>query len=77
MASLEGRLPGFVPEFCNIDEKELISYPIQYIGFSFDGAIEVEENIKAIIYSDGKPVEAGCWSVRILSDPKGRRVERI
>ena len=59
MASLEGTATGLVPEFCNIDEKELISYPIQYIGFSFDGAIEVEENIKAIIYSDGKPVEAG------------------
>lgn len=50
MASLEGTATGLVPEFCNIDEKELISSPIQYIGFSFDGAIEVEENIKAIIY---------------------------
>lgn len=59
MMPLEGMTVGLEPEFCNIEEKGQICYPIQFIGFSFDGAIEVKENINAIIYSDGKPVEAG------------------
>lgn len=49
--SMSARASGLVPENCTIGEYP-VYYPIEYIGFSFDGAISVAEGTLASIYCD-------------------------
>jgi hypothetical protein len=59
--TLNGFASGLVPEQCTIGDR-MVCYPIEDIGFTFDGSIAITENTIATLFSDGQPIETGVLS---------------
>lgn len=59
--ALNGFASGLVPEQCTIGDR-MVCYPIEDIGFTFDGSIAITENTIATLFSDGQPIETGVLS---------------
>lgn len=59
--ALNGFASGLTPEQCTIEDR-MVCYPIEDIGFTFDGPIAITENSIATLFSDGQPVETGVLS---------------
>lgn len=59
--ALNGFASGLVPEQCTIGDR-MVCYPIEDIGFTFDGSIAITENTIATLFSDGQSVETGVLS---------------
>ncbi len=56
-----GYASGLIPEQCSIDDRP-VSYPVEEMFFTFDGAVTVAENSVATIYSEKEAVATGVLS---------------